>query len=252
MNASRLRENAHRAAQAGMTLIELLVAIVMALFMAAALLFVYVGMRSSYLSQDRLAQLQDSQRVAQTLLSTTIEQAGYFVNPRNDSSAIALPAGTINWTDGSSSMFTAGQALTGTGNGAGVNSQSDTITLRFQTANNDGILNCNGGTNTTGANKIYTNKFSISATNELLCAVEPNPPVALASNIGRMQILYGTDTQNKGLIDAYLPATVVTAQNWWARVRSVKIRLSYMDTSKTPPVMFPNQVLQIISLQNKQ
>ena len=95
--------------QAGLTLIELMVAVLMALFMAAALLFVYVGMRNSFLAQDRLAQLQDNQRVALSMLSSTIEVAGYFASPRTDTSATALPAKRMRWPNGASSVFAPGQ-----------------------------------------------------------------------------------------------------------------------------------------------
>ena len=235
-----------------MTLIELMVAVLMALFMATALLFVYVGMRNSYLSQDRLAQLQDNQRVAQTLLSGAIEQAGYFVNPKTDTAITALTAAQVSWPDSSTSAYVAGQLLQGFGNGSGSGTQSDAISVRFQTANTDGILNCTGGTNTSGANLTYINTFTINGNNELTCAVNGATAVPLVSNIGRMRILYGTDTKNTGAIDAYLPSGVVNSNSLWARVRSVKIFLFFMDNSQSPPVMFPNPVLQTICLQNTQ
>ncbi len=252
MNRPCLRAPRQPLRQTGLSLIELMVAILMAMFMAAALLFIYLGMRNAYINQDRLAQLQDSQRVAMSMLASTIEQAGYFVNPKTDTSANALPAATWTWSNGVRTSFVAGQALSGYGDSTGSGAQSDAIVLRYQSANNDGLLNCNGGTNTSGANALSTNIFTINASNELTCAIDNNAPVTLAGNIGRMQIFYGTDSLNRGPIDAYLPASVVSAQNLWGRVHSVKIRLFYMDNSKQPPVLLPNPVLQFISLQNKQ
>lgn len=238
-----------------MTLIELIVSVLMALFMAAALLFVYAGMRSSYQAQTRLADLQDTQRVALTLLSATIEQSGYYVDPLNTTKATALPAATLTWPNSLGSIsYLAEQYIVGTGDGSGSAEQSDAISLRFQSANNDGLLSCSGGTNTSGVPMVFINTLSINAGNELTCSVNNGAPVALTGNVGKMEILYATDTLSTAQAatqpDAYLPASVVTAQSLWGRVRSVKVRLFFMDTSVTPPVMFTNPVMQMINVQN--
>jgi type IV pilus assembly protein PilW len=54
---------------------------------------------------------------------------------------------------------------------SGANGASDTLTARFMTANGDGILNCQGQSNTSGANVVYVNSFAVNVNNELTCAI---------------------------------------------------------------------------------
>ena len=67
-----------RSGELGVGLIELMVAIVIALFVLAGLSGVFINMKLSNTGQDSLNQSQDSERVALNLLRTVVQQGGYY------------------------------------------------------------------------------------------------------------------------------------------------------------------------------
>ncbi|MGH8219195.1 MAG: PilW family protein [Steroidobacteraceae bacterium] len=212
----------------GYTLIELLVAMTIALFLLGGLLTIVQSTRQAFTTQGEMSQLQDSERLAMTLMGDVIQAAGYFPDPQiNTSSALPL--------DGA---FTAGQAMTGT---TGAAAPGDSISVRFMTDNGQPILNCTGGTNTTGAAVTYTNTFSVDAAGNLSCTLSVNgaasAPVVLigpqAGGIGgvqNLQIWYGVNTSGGDAnVDTFMTATQVTAANDWDDVTCVKIRLTFFN-----------------------
>jgi type IV pilus assembly protein PilW len=252
--ALRRLDRARRVAQRGFSLIELMVAIGMALFLAAGLITTVVTLKGTFNSQDQMGQLQENQRFTLTVLSNTLHNAGYFATYQSKSRSDAFPAVSGVNLDGSS--FDSTQFLTGTEGAA-----SDTIDLRFQTADGDTLTNCLGGTNTTGAPVTWTNSFAVIG-NQLVCSVGingvgptgDNKNVVVADQVASMQILYGTDTTNRGSVDQYLRATDMTAV-LWGRVRSVQISITFLDPLKstpTNPVPLPTALVQTISVMNLQ
>ena len=72
---------ASRRLASGLTLIEMMVAVTIGLFIALALSSVFLSLKSAFVSQDQLAQLQDNERLALTILTSSVEMAGYFPDP---------------------------------------------------------------------------------------------------------------------------------------------------------------------------
>ena len=70
-----------RGGQRGFTLIEILIALLIGVFLLAALLTIVQANRRVYGDQSQLAQLQDSERMAMTLMTDVIQMAGYYPNP---------------------------------------------------------------------------------------------------------------------------------------------------------------------------
>lgn len=250
----QLRRSIRRISR-GFSLVELMVAFVISLFLVGALVVIYANSQRTYTMEDALVQLQDGERLALSMLNSTVALSGYFVNGTTETTTSVFTSTTVNLSGGSTATFGTGQLVTGTGSGTGTGATSDTVSVRYQTASGDTLLNCNGGMNSTGANTIYVNTFSISANNELQCAVGTAAPVALASNVGKMTVLYGVDTGNNGVIDSYLPATAVTAGGLWLNVYSVVVSLWFLDTTSSTaanPVLLANPVVQTIAFENLQ
>ncbi len=65
----------------GYTMVELMIAILIGLFLLAGLLTLVMGTRKTSTTQSQLAQLQDNERVSMTLMTNVIQQAGYFPDP---------------------------------------------------------------------------------------------------------------------------------------------------------------------------
>ena len=240
-------------AQAGFTLIELMVAIALSLFIVAGLSVLFVNLKTTFTSQDQQAQVQDSQRLAMTMLTTTIQSAGYFIDPLNNTQVGALPASVLNNPDGTS--FSAAQGIGGTSGTVGPGGTSDTLNVRYQTASGDGIMNCLGGSNPSSAANpaVWVNSFAVNASNELTCAVNGGSAVALVSNVAQINLLYGVDTTGDGTTDTYLSANAITTANLWGNVHSAKLTVRFvnlMNSNAGSVVALPQPWVQTISLMN--
>jgi len=215
--------------QRGVTLIELMVSMGIAMFLLGGLLVIVQNTRNTFGSQNQLAQLQDNQRLALSLLGDVIQSAGYFPDPTTNTAVSALPV------DG---LFpAAGRALSGSRQGG---APEDTLSVRYLTANNDGVINCNGGSNTTGATQLYENTFSIDANGSLVCSLNGAAPVTLIAGqivngvqqpaITNMRIFYGVQTNialADGAVDSYLRADEMAG--YWQQVISVKLVLFFAN-----------------------
>jgi len=216
-----------RAHQGGYTLVEILIALLIALFLLGGLLTLVTGTRQTNANQTALTQLQDEQRLAMSLLNDVIQHAGYFPDPTTYTPASFVASGS----------FAASQVITGT-NAAGV---PDSISVRFLTSGTDGLINCQGVTAT--AVHTYTNVFTIDASNRLACAVDGGAVVPLVNGVSGMQILYGVNTAAAPIpglpppsdVDTYMTATQVTTAGDWFRVTSVRVTLTFVNPLCTLP-----------------
>jgi type IV pilus assembly protein PilW len=211
--------------QCGFTLVELLVALLIGLFLVGGLLTIVQDNRRTFSSQNQLSQLQDAERVAMTMLTDVIQSAGYFPDPTTNTAASALPiAGAIN----------AGQPLFGQ---FGAAPPGDTITVRYATNSGDGIVNCIGASNTSGAQATYTNVFSV-VNGQLVCTLNgtayqlvgsvPNAAAGVLSNgivVNNLSILYGINNGGTaGNVNTYVTANNVPS---WFNVISVQVSLTF-------------------------
>ncbi len=67
--------------QRGFSIVELSIAVLIALFLLGGLVTLVMGTRRTNATQSALSQLQDNQRIAMTLITNVVQQAGYFPNP---------------------------------------------------------------------------------------------------------------------------------------------------------------------------
>src|SRR3984885_1277174 len=115
--------------QGGFTLVELSVATLIRLFLLGGLLTIVQDMRRTFTNQNQMSQMQDSERLAMTLITDVVQEAGYFPDPTLETLAGAM-LNTPPFTAGS------GQAIAGTHNAAG---QGGTLNRSFKTAPHGGI-----------------------------------------------------------------------------------------------------------------
>src|SRR5450755_617135 len=113
--------------QSGFTMIELMVALIIGLFLLGGLLTLVQDNRRSFSNQNQLSQLQDSERLAMTMMTDVIQAAGYFPDPTQYTASLQIPA---------AGTMLAGQGMLG--------APGDSITVRYATASGDGIVNCIG------------------------------------------------------------------------------------------------------------
>jgi len=214
------------ATQRGFTLVELMIAVVIGLFLVGGLLTLVQAMKRTSVSQSGLSQLQENERMAMSLMTDVIQSTGYFDNPVVNTAASVFPV---------SSPFTvAGQSIFGSG-AYGAAAPGNSVTVRYLTSGTDNVINCSGGISTVAAT--FVNVFSINAaTGNLQCqltvivgGVSTVTTVPLINGLTNMKIYYGVQT-NTGVsnnsVDAYLDATLVA--NWNA-VKTVKLTLVFVN-----------------------
>lgn len=211
-----------RARHAGYSLIELVIAILIALFLIGGVIVVEQGVHRAYGDQSGISKLQDEERFAMSVLTDAISSAGYFPDPTTTSQVAALPS------TGSPLNFAGGQSIYGSPNAG-----SDSIYVRYMTASGDGIGLCDGTTNNFGINVTFTSNLYVSG-NQLFCQVTPstgaaNPAVALVDGVTNMQVWYGVNTAGTdNNVDTYIPTSSMTTATW-PNVSSVMVQLTFQN-----------------------
>lgn len=209
--------------QRGFTIVELMIALLIGLFLLGGLLTMVQNDRRAFGTQNQMAQLQDNERLALTMMTDVIQMAGYFPDPTSNSAQSTLLA-----TGATTPAMVAGQALTGQLNASAA---GDTITVRYASSGSDGILTCTG-VSTTGGITPYINKFSVAVNaagvSQLLCTREDGIAYPLVNGVTSLVVMYGVNTTGSGNnVDSYLTAQQVTAGANWGNVISVRVTLTF-------------------------
>ena len=227
---------------AGFTLLELLVAMSLGLFLLAGLIQVLVTNREVFRVQENSSRMQEDGRFAVTVLNSAVSLAGY----REDAS---LTMGTQfpNYTTQANppaQTFQEGEVVNGTdndiGGGDNIKDGTDAIAIRYRS---DGaIRDCLGSI--VGSGLMSVNRFYVDDDDTLNCRSDvynPSTGAAVSSatqplidNVEDMQIRYGMNTGGPFrdvTAECYLDASVpigtdndCTALNF-DRVVSVRISL---------------------------
>ena len=213
-------------AQRGVTLVELMVAMVIGLFLLLGLGTMFYTMRSTSLARQGLSALQDNERMTMTFLGASIQGAGSYPNALTQNAAAQFPA---------SAVFAAGQTLSGT---TGTTANTDSISVRFATPLT-GTTNIQGCAPNPTANTVYTDVFTVDTTSDTLVCTENGVAISLVGGIAGvtsgaivtnvagvagMSILYGIDTTGVGSATQYLPASATLN---WSAVKTVSVTLLF-------------------------
>jgi type IV pilus assembly protein PilW len=221
--------------QRGMGLISLMIALTIGTFLLAGLFDIWFQTRRTFTAQAELAQLQDNQRMALTIMANTVQTGGYFPYAANYPTA-PNPPYSVTTAFPVTTPFTVTPVATGTqmiyqavyGTSAATATTSDTLWVRYQS---DGIntLDCLGQTDPVGT--IVVNTYQIDANGNLQCSLNAGSATptwqTVITGIAKLTILYGVDTVGDYSVHQYMTATTVTADNDWAAVRSVNIQLTF-------------------------
>jgi type IV pilus assembly protein PilW len=211
-------------AQRGFTLLELVVAMTIAVFLLSGLFATLQSTRHAYAQQNELAQLQDNQRLAMTLMADVVESAGYFPKPSVYAASAFLPA---------IGAWTLSQSVIGTANAA---APGDTITVRYGAdATNDNTFNCVGRQNATGATTTFYNTFKVvvdaAGVSWLVCN-DGTTDYQLVKDVTNMKIVYGVHLGpvTGSCTDTYqTSAQMVATPANWANVCSINLTLTFVN-----------------------
>jgi type IV pilus assembly protein PilW len=230
----------------GFTLIELMIAITVAIFLVGGLLMMVQSTRNTFASQNQLAQLQDNERLVLTFMTEVIESAGYFPNPKLYTSAAVMPIAP---------GFAAGQAVAGTGAFLAA-PPGDTVSIRYGAGPNDDIFNCRGTKNAVIPYDTFVNTFSVSPAGVLTCTFSsgavplPGVPVPLVNGVKTMAIRYGVKKNPADTLscaDTYLDATEMLPADW-SNVCTVKVTVSFINPLR--PAAPTIDITRVIAVMN--
>lgn len=219
--------------QTGLTLLEIIIAMAIGLFLLAGLIQIFISTKQSYNVQDAVARIEENSRFALDTLSKNIRLAGYRTDPWQDV-ASAFPVSTL--------FPLVRQIISGVDGGT----QSDQINIRFRGSVDtagvaDGrILDCAGAS--VGDTSIELS-FSLNGS-DLTCTINGALPAEIiADNIVNMQVVYGEDSSGNGTVNKYIDASSISN---WNNIISVKIGLvvsSDLNTNENlanEALFFPN------------
>ena len=192
-------------AQRGYTLIEILIALLIGLFLLGALLTIVQTNRAVFGNQTQLALLHDSERMAMALMTDVIQSAGYFPDPHINTSATLTASGS----------FAAAKALSARLQLC----DGDTLSVRFVRLRGDSILNCSGEHAAVGTPLRCTSttfdRERPARLHDERHSVQPRERCSHASNplgVTNMSVLYGVKTAATlgNNVDTYFDASQMT------------------------------------------
>ena len=229
------------ARQKGYTLVDVMVAITIALFLMAGALLMVQHTRNAFKAQNQLSQLQESERMAMALMTDVIQSTGYYPNPHTFTDAQTLVPSPSFATPGTPNIA----------NRVIANAVGDTISVRYAAGPADNVYNCRGDRNTSaGAFETWENTFSVVPDTpaqdgtpqfKLQCTLwslsaGDAPPVPLVSGVQSLTIQYGLNTAGAGApscADRYKATTDMLAADW-SNICSVKVTLTFANPFNPP------------------
>jgi type IV pilus assembly protein PilW len=226
----------------GFTLVELLVAMAIAIFLLGGLGMLVQNIRKENVNQQALAQLQDEQRFAMTVLTDVIQAGGYYPNATGQTVGSALPATAAPVAGPGQVALAAGQAFDGFHSAGGYPATPDNLTVRYMTVGNDGVIMCDGSENTSaGTDLVETNVFTVvppagNVPGQLLCSLNGAAAVPLVNGVQSLEVFYGVNRNTPTInynVDTYLTADQmnagIAAGGDWMNITSVRIVLTFTN-----------------------
>jgi type IV pilus assembly protein PilW len=240
----------------GFTLVELMVAMAIAIFLLGGLGMVVQNIRKENLNQQALAQLQDEQRFAMTVLADVIQAGGYYPNATGQTVGSALTAAGAPAAAPGQVAMAAGQAFDGFHSPA-YPATPDSLTVRFMTSGSDGVIRCDGSQNigAPGTDELETNVFTVvppagNVPGQLLCSFNGAASVPLVNGVQSLEVFYGVNRNTPTInynVDTYLTADQMfalgAAGGDWMNITSVRIVLTFTNPlCPTPATCQPGQL----------
>lgn len=260
-----MNARAYLSIQSGLTLIELMIAMALGLFVLLAATGLLLSSKAAYTAQSQTAHIQESGRYAMDILSHAVRQAGHeggrmpvVMTQEATPNVIGLDAMTLKKTAAGLNGATAKGAVNG----------SDVLALSFfgdGTAEGDGtILNCAGlpvaapeASDDAESGRGWSIFFvgeDAQGEPELRCKYRTQTgwnADAIVRGVESFQVLYGVDADGDGMPDRFINADAVDAldgqlplngenvvaraadlrrRTHWKKVRSIRIAILVRGT----------------------
>lgn len=258
----------------GFTLIEMVIAMIIAMIILAVVSGSYLNGLGTQRTQSELIRVQESARFAFDLISRSIRRSGfrntyapfpvtynYAGFPREFCSTSPTPGSQFFGLNNPASMDPTVSTLSGSS--IVIANSSDVLQIKgfgednpTGTAADGGVIDCLGNTIRRGelVDEILYIAQDTTNNNEpaLFCrsSKAPTTPLPLVAGVESMQLLFGEDTDNDGIINRYVPISdVANADNVFEVMVSIVVRSA--NATKLLDVKHPfvfNQVGTIVTL----
>ncbi len=220
--------------QSGVTLVELMVALVLGLFIVGGVIQVFLSGKASYKVQEGLGRIQESARFADFYLGRVLRNAG---RPRVFGSVNGSPGGFFMPVD--NRVDDSGLPATRDGRDGG----PDVITVMYRSD-----TNCLGNSTDYGAQtmtdysgaRYAKDQFMLNGGSppSLVCRglganglPVPGHTQPLVGGVDDFQVLYGIDLNGDGLANSYENASNIQDDQWF---RIVSLRYAVLVSSEDP------------------
>jgi type IV pilus assembly protein PilW len=231
--------------QRGFTLVELMVALVIALLLLAGILQILLSNRRSFDAQKTAATLQENSRLASFIIENVVAEAGYRVDLAASNDQI-FPKRVAALDDADNPLVIPIAKGAFVAARYGDKQGNDAIRLRFQAAG--GVHDCTGKQirDPNDPSQPATADFALMVTSDhtLRCVlyndndidkdtdvgVKSKPP--LVNNVDRFKIRYGLDSDNDDSVDTYVNTLDDTTAK---QVRSIRIQLLLESKNNVSP-----------------
>jgi prepilin-type N-terminal cleavage/methylation domain-containing protein len=235
--------------QQGLSLIEMMIAMVISLTLIAGVGTVYFSSKRNYQTRDQLSMMDENARVALDTLRKHLEHAGY-------ASAQKLPLGNYFYVlgDADPTPVACGSGynivkvgdLTSRPTQDALNQYGDSISIRFvgddslftDAVNSSLDEGCRAGVAPSLEATLIYNAFQVDNDGKTKDSSGNLVPILYAvgsastankqpivNGIENIQFMYGLDANADGTVDQYLNATGISAAGGWQRVISIRVAI---------------------------
>ncbi len=194
--------------QSGLTLVELMVAMVLGLLLTAAVIQVFAGSRSSNTVQGGMSRLQENARFALDALGRDIANAGftrsfYRLSDGSENARLTL-ANTLNNVSAYPPLLFLPETSTA----------SDTIEVNYESE-----IDCLGAPTPNG---VASNQYFLEGTDLMCRGNGAATPGLIAEHVENLQFLYGVDTDEDRVANSFVTADQLASDS---AIVAVKVAL---------------------------
>lgn len=190
--------------QRGLTLIELMIALLLGLILTGGAMQVFLSSKESYRLMESNSQLAQNGRLALEFMTNAITMAGF----RKD---LKTPYSSFFPQD---STFAQSEVIRGS---------DSAVSVRYYGYDDAFNRDCLG--NAIAAGNYTTVTFSVNDSHQLVCQISGGTAHVMAENVDQLQIRYGLTSIGKLAADRYVTASEITNGTKWTDVVAVRIGL---------------------------
>ena len=220
----------HLSQNRGFSLLSLMIAMVIGLFIIGAAGQVYVSSKSSFNARAAVSAVSENGRFAIQDIRRVLAMAGMNITASEEFSSTYRAIPPLD------------TVTTGTNTFEGTGTASDIVAVRYRRG-----PTCDGYVNLPLSSAPVTVRFSV-VNDELRCQVTGKTVKPLVSGVKTMKALYGVDDNADGYANRYLTAKQVNTLDKWRNIVSIRVGVVVDSAEQSQPKDMRSDAAQDLSL----